>query len=494
MSLFERKKDALSRGVKTPAYDPYGRFKNAGDGVFGFREDKHVVLPGVTFYEKMKLKKVKDYVEKVTEKPCTLSNELINDVYSIYVNDNVKRRPSNGNNAIRHKVLDKVYDSLTKIVTVDSPLYTQILTRELALALQVVDDEIKEEQEKQKGESGGDGGDNGDEESMGLESSLGSEGDEEGEGSSSGDGEGEDGNDKESVDSSSTTAGKSHGTSNRSSLEDIVDKALKKAEKNIEKAKNTTDEKIKDLEDQIGAEAMKDLMNSEPEFLEQIEELKSRLSNVSINKDSIRKVLEKILNESMNYFSTKFKRVEESLFDCEECEDLFGLEFLHPIFKNSEIMSVGNETRLYKGKIDLFLDCSSSMNSMEQFEGSDIRMIDLAKGIAMVLYRMGMIENLYFFDGGLYKIDNVNEITILSFSKTGGTNFNNVINKIKENGNNSVIVTDGYDSCAEYDKKAFWVGIGGTTFDRSDAFASYRSNGQCVAYESTTSKFNYCKQ
>jgi hypothetical protein len=135
------------------------------------------------------------------------------------------------------------------------------------------------------------------------------------------------------------------------------------------------------------------------------------------------------------------------------------------------------------------------MDSRENFEGTEIRMIDLAKGIAMVLFRMGMIDNLYFFDGGLYEIKNVNEITILSFSKSGGTNFNNVINKIKENGNNSVIITDGYDSCREYSNQAFWIGIGGTTFDNNygdSAFPAYKGNKQCVAYNSYTSKFDYC--
>ena len=236
-------------------------------------------------------------------------------------------------------------------------------------------------------------------------------------------------------------------------------------------------------------------MGSDPEFLEKIDELKDSLSRISIDKSSIKKVLEKILNESMNYFSTKFKRVEESLFDCEECEDLFGLEFLHPVFKNSEIMSVGNESRVYKGKMDLYLDCSGSMSYEENFEGTQIRMIDLAKGIAMVLHRMGMIENLYFFDNHLYKINNVNELTILSFSKSGGTNFNKVIDMINENGNNSVIITDGEDSCRKYSKQAFWIGIGGTKFtnDYSDSvFPMYRSNRQAVAYNPVTSKFDYC--
>jgi hypothetical protein len=491
MSLFSRKDGTKGGVVKAPSYDPYGRFKNTGNGIFGFRKDKHVVMPGVTQYEECRLESIKDYVEKETGNPCTLSQELINDVYSIYVNDSVKRRPSNDKNEIRHKVLDKVYDSLTKVVTVDSPLYTQMLTRELALVLQKVEDEVKQEQQKQPG-NGGEDGDADDDSGLGSSMSSGSgDGEDDGEGAGDeGEGDGKEGDESQLP---GKKAGKGTGQ-DRQSLGDIVDKALENANDAIEKAKSNTDEKIKNLEDQLGKEAMKDLMNSNPEFLEEIDVLKDRLKKVSINKQSIRKVMEKILNESMNYFSTKFKRVEESLFDCEECEDLFGLEFLHPIFKNAEIMSVGNETRIYKGKIDLYLDCSGSMDSYETFEGTSIRMIDLAKGIAMVLHRMGMIDNLYFFDNCLYKIENINEISILSFSKSGGTNFNKVIDMVSEKGNNSVIITDGYDNCRKYSKQAFWIGIGGTTFAPygDSAFTNYRENKQCVAYNSNTSKFDYC--
>lgn len=469
MSLINRRKGLNKIGsVKTPSYDPYNRFNNTGDGVFGFRKDKHIIIPGVTSYEERKLEGVKRYVEKNTKKPCTLSTELINDIYSVYVNKDVKRRPETNDNSIRHQVIDKVYDSLTKVVTQDSPLYTQILTRELAMVLQKVDDEMKEEQVKQNSSGEGNG------KSEGLESSTGSDKDNDNENNSQNSGSGE---------------------SNRiSSSSELAKDLLNKAKKDIEKAKLNADNKIKDLEDQLGKEAMKDLMNTNPEFLEEIDELKENLKKISINKDSIRKVLSKILNKSMNYFSTKFKRIEESLFDCEECEDLFGLEFLNPIFRNAEIMNVGNETKIYKGKMDLYLDCSSSMNHSETFEGTNIRMIDLAKGIAMVLYRMGMIENLYFFDGSLYEIKNINEISILSFSKSGGTDFNNVVRKIKENGNNSVIITDGFDSCSDYTDKAFWIGIGGTTFNRKDAFETYRNVGQCVSYNSKSSKFEYCKK
>jgi hypothetical protein len=127
------------------------------------------------------------------------------------------------------------------------------------------------------------------------------------------------------------------------------------------------------------------------------------------------------------------------------------------------------------------------------FENERLRMIDLAKGIAMVLYRMGMIENLYFFNGGLIPIDNPNELSILAFSKGGGTDFDTVVENIRSTGNNSVIITDGYDRCNIHTPEAFWVGIGGTQFSRyDDTFGQYRKNKQCVAYNPSNSLFEYC--
>lgn len=487
MNFLERKQGNNLGVVKAPKFDPFNRYSNNGSGFFGFKKDRHTIIPGVTPYEEMRLKKVKDYVEKKTGKECTLSQELINDIYSMYVNDEVKRRPKGKNNSVRHKVLDKVYNSLTKVVTKDSPLFTQMLTRELSLALQKIDDSVREQQ-KQNGQN-----------ETGIEDSGENEGDsQEGEGDGNGDSKNDnnsDGDPNQNQDSNSNGSSKQSGGNIN---EDIIDKTLEKNKSKIQKAMDNASDKIKDMEDQLGKEATKDLAESDPDFLDKIDKLKNTLKNVSINKENVKKILEKILNESQNYFSTKFKRVEESLFDCEECEDLFGLEFLHPIFKNSQLMDVGNEHRIYKGKIDLYLDCSGSMGSSEKFEGEYIKMLDLVKGIAMVLFRMGMIENLYFFDNNLYQIKNINEITILSFYRSGGTNFERVISKIKENGNNSVIITDGEDYCSTYDKRVFWIGVGGTRFQGSsygeNAFKAYRENRQCVTYNSNSSKFDYCKK
>lgn len=480
-SLFERKSGKGS--FKAPTFDPYNKYKNAEAGAFGFRKDPHVIIPGVTSREAYRLKKIREHVAKVTKEECTVPQSLINDVYSMYVNEDVKRRPSEANNAIKHKVLDKVYNSLTKIVTVDSPLFTEMLTQEVSLYLQKIERELRDEQEK-NGNGPGDGESAFDQDMPGME----------------GPGQGEGGEDEGDQDgeqlSNGLQADKNSTGEERQSYEDMIDKILdsNENEKKLEQAMKKAEDKMQDLKEKLGEEALKDLAFNEPDFLEKIEGLKDALGRVTINKESVQKVMMKILNESQNYFSQKFKTVEESLFDSEEFDDVFGLEFLHPIFRNAELFSAGNATRIYKGKIDLYLDCSGSMSSTGQFEGTNLRMIDLVKGIAMVLFRLGMVENLYFFDTSLYKIEKINEISILSFSKSGGTDFDLVVSSIQKSGNNSVVITDGYDSVHNYTKQAFWIGVGGTTFNSNCEFKTYRSTKQCVAYNGDTSKLEYCSQ
>jgi len=490
MSLFNRKEGSnRGWGIQAPSYDPYGMYTNSTPGVFGYRKDEHVVMPGTTFYEQQRLSSVIDYVANNNEGKCSLQPSLIHDVYSMYVNKDVKRRPDNGKNSSRHKVLDAVYDSLTKVVTTDSPLFSQILLRELALALQFIDEQVREEQSKG---GTGDGG---------LETELGGKGAEgeggEGQGQE-GQGEGEGEGDGENAEGNKSAGSGTGQDSTRDQLsENAIDKALEASKDLIQGAKDKADQKIKELEDQLGKETLKDLAGQDPGFLDKLENVREIIKDVTLNRNSVRKVLEKILNKSQNYFSTKHTKIEESLFDCEECDDLFGLEFLNPIFKNAELMNIGNESRVYRGKFDLFLDCSGSMGYTEEFEGKNIKMINLVKGIAMTMHKMGLIENLYFFDNDLYQINNVNEVTILTFSKTGGTNFNNVVRKIKENNNNSVIITDGEDGCKLYDKRAFWIGVGGTQLQgyggSEDAFKTYREANQCVTYNPGTSSFEYCK-
>lgn len=467
-----------------------GGFKPSFGGGLGLKESmsQHIIQPGVSFSEKMSLKKIKTYVEDQTNQPCTLPDHLIEDVYSMYVNKEIKRAPVTKRNKLKHMITDRVYNSLTKVLTNDSPLFSQMLTRELSIYMQQVQRELEEEQEKQGRGNGGDG----DGEGQGVfdQGQGDGEGDEDGDGES-GQGEGGPESGHSEGPGSKTNEKSSHGDLDQQALNKIMNRNERKLEQAVEKA----EKKMDDLKQALGEEALDDLSNNEPDFLDKIDGLRDALSRISINKDSIRQVLVKILNESSNYFSLKYDRKDESIFDAEELDDVSGLEFLHPIFRNSQLMDVVNETRLYKGKIDLYLDCSGSMGSHENFEGTNVRMIDLVKGIAMILYRMNMIDRLYFFDNSLYEIKNVNEISILSFNRSGGTNFNKVVDQARINGRNSVCITDGEDDCRDYINNMFWVGVGGTKFtsyyNEEGAFKLYRGNRQCVSYNSRKNTFDY---
>jgi hypothetical protein len=106
---------------------------------------------------------------------------------------------------------------------------------------------------------------------------------------------------------------------------------------------------------------------------------------------------------------------------------------------------------------------------------------------------MNMIDKLYFFDTRIYEIKNINEFTILSFERSGGTDFNLVVDQALTNKRNSVIITDGEDGVNKYAKNVFWIGIGGTKFSNNDEFKTYRAIRQCVTYNPSTTNFDYCK-
>ena len=489
-----------------PSNDLYGRYGKSAkkESLFASVEiDKQLILPGVTQRERETLKSIKQYVTESTGYDCTLPDHIIEDVYSLYVNEDFKRRETTGRNAVKQSIIDKVYNSLTKTVTKGSPLFSKMVTRELAVYMQKVQDELDKEKRKDKQSNGNNENDDDSEgQGKGFDQDVSPEEKPE-DGNSEGKLNPEDGED----DNSDKVKGKpvpgkqagegtnvdGQGDLDQSKL-DKINKSIDKYDNLLDKVMKTASDKMKDLEDKIGKEALKDLSESEPGFMDNIDGIKSALNKISINKASIKEVLVKILNKSENHFSKNFHSIEESLFDCEDCEDLYGLEFLNPIFKQAEMMNIVNQTRVYTGKIDLYIDCSSSMRSSRRFEGSSIRMSDLVKGIAMILYQMGMIEKLYFFDSGIYEIKKINEFSILSFDKTGGTNFNNVIDKCKISGRNSVIITDGQASAEDYVKNAFWVGIGGANFDGDyGAWKKYRDGRQCVAYqEDSSGGFKYC--
>jgi hypothetical protein len=468
-------KKAGSQAPFKKFFDPY----EESDG-FLKKIRKEVILPGVTHYEEDRLSRIHKYIEDKTGKPSTLPQHMLNDVYSMYVNKDIKKKPVTKYNAIKQKVIDSAYNSLTKMIAKDSVLFSQIVTREISLYMQEVQDLIEEETKDKDGNKNG---------IPGLEQ----EGEDDGSGEGEGDGSGDSGGAGEPSAGTGAGKGQSSGGPAPKGFEKKVDDIIKNSQNTLDKAMKNAEKEIKEIEDLLGKEASKELSNADSNFLEDFNRLKALLKKVTFNKESIKTVLMKILNKSQNYFSKNAITVEESIFDADELEELFGLEYLHPIFRNAGILDIGNEGKIYTGKIDLYLDCSGSMSSTANFGGTNIKMSELVKGIAIILYRMGMIDKLYFFDTSIYEIKNINEFTILSFDRSGGTNFDRVVEQTLANKRNSVVITDGEDGVNKYAKNVFWIGIGGTRFSRNDEFKTYRALRQCVTYNPSTTNFDYCK-
>lgn len=481
MDFFKKvNKKAGSLAPLKKFYDPYEE-----SGGFLKKVRKEVILPGVTKYEEARLGKIHNYIEEKTGKPSTLPQHMLNDVYSMYVNRDIKKKPVTKYNTIKQKVIDSTYNSLTKMIAKDSVLFSQIVTREISLYMQQVQDLIEEETKDKDGNKSGVPG-------------LDQEGEDPDDQSGQGQGQGgeNDGNSQGTGNpAGGTGAGK--GSSSESpapkGFEKKVDDIIKKSQNKLDQAMKNAEKEIKEIEDLLGKDAAKELSDTDANFLEDFNRLKALLKKVTFNKDNIKTVLMKILNKSQNYFSKNAITIEESIFDADELDELFGLEYLHPIFRNAGIMDIGNEGKLYTGKIDLYLDCSGSMSSTANFSGSNIKMSELVKGIAIILYRMNMIDRLFFFDTGLYEIKNINEFTILSFDRNGGTDFDRVVDQALATKRNSVVITDGEDGVRKYAKNVFWIGIGGTRFQRDDEFQTYRALRQCVTYNPSTSNFDYCK-
>jgi len=483
------KKKAESTAPLKKFYDPY---EESGGLLKKIR--KEVILPGVTNYEEAKLSKIHDYIELKTGKPSTLPQHMLNDVYSMYVNRDIKKKAVTKYNSIKQKVIDSTYNSLTKMVAKDSVLFSQIVTREISLYMQQVQDLIEEETKDENGNKSGIPGldQEGEDDGSGSGSGQGGQGQGDGEGDEN-DGNGDSSGNGNPAGGTGAGKGPSSGGPAPKGFEKKVDDIIKQNQSKLDQAMKNAEKEIKEIEELLGKEAAKELSDTDANFLEDFNRLKELLKKVTFNKDNIKNVLMKILNKSQNYFSKNAITVEESIFDADELDELFGLEYLHPIFRNAGIMDIGNEGKIYTGKIDLYLDCSGSMSSTANFGGVNIKMSELVKGIAIILYRMNMIDKLYFFDTRIYEIKNINEFTILSFDRSGGTNFNLVVDQALSNKRNSVIITDGEDGVSKYAKNVFWIGIGGTKFSRNDEFKTYRAIRQCVTYNPSTTNFDYCK-
>lgn len=225
-----------------------------------------------------------------------------------------------------------------------------------------------------------------------------------------------------------------------------------------------------------------------------LNQVRKDIHALTMNKKAIVEAIKQILDNSKNYFSRKYKLKEIDLLEADEIEDIYGMEYVHPVFQGLMIDRLSTEERKYMGRIDLYIDISGSMSSNCGIPG--VSNLLFAKSIALAMLNMDLLNNLYTFDTRVKKIEPT-ELNILMIGFGGGTSIETVVQHVVNIGkNNAICLTDGEDSVQTYDERMFFMGTIGVLFSYFShpgygkldengytAGMKYIKNGQCINFD-----------
>jgi hypothetical protein len=165
------------------------------------------------------------------------------------------------------------------------------------------------------------------------------------------------------------------------------------------------------------------------------------------------------------------------------------MELLHPKFRSVMIEDMLVKETKKIGKIDVYVDVSGSMSSSAQIENDkggylDISRSTFAKSLVLKLKKMDLVNEVYSFENRVHK-EGSKLIDILSLDGNGGTDLDKVIEKIRLNDKNALIITDAEDRCTKYSDKAFFIGVSGSRFNSFDTqvLREYHSKKQMVIFD-----------
>tara|TARA_R110002020_G_scaffold453970_2_gene669209 strand:+ start:8852 stop:10150 length:1299 start_codon:yes stop_codon:yes gene_type:complete len=196
-----------------------------------------------------------------------------------------------------------------------------------------------------------------------------------------------------------------------------------------------------------------------------------------------KKGLSKFVNKSMKSFKNSIGinpvRIEESILDADEVNDVLEIEYLPQLSLMEDISVSDVKTSL---SYDLYIDISGSMSSNLKLGKTTLTRLQLCSILGWKMKLLGVLNNVYTFNSYVHKIS---EDDILQTTEDGGTRFNKVLENAKKTRNPSVILTDGQDRYGEYLKNIFVMNICEFYNDGSYALNKMIKNRQIAIYKST---------
>lgn len=452
--------------------------------------------------------------------------ELLSDVFNSYYNDVTKLTfaEQQASNQFRYKMLQNMTDPMSKVITKDSSVKSMVMTRAMAqyfsllMAYQKQTDEEQFEQMKEqmkKQPQCAKPGQNGQGQAGSQQKSNDADGDPDQDKDQQQPGDqGDQDNDQDqdqdnSNDSSQPQNEQGNGGSSGSSKNDqdkapdptdqSLDDMLNKLEKLMDSktAQQMHDDMINDAKETI---KMIDNMMDDTDMQEdwsngtdlsgldnnKLRSVQRQLDDMKMNLGGVKSAIQKLLDRSKNYFSGKEKVNYESILDSDSLDGLEEYILLHPKLRHVMLDNINVKETTREGKINIYIDISVSMNDRCKLAGSDMQMekIDFAKAFVMKMKQMGILNEVYLFNGQVHK--NKGRIFDIAAIRTeGGTSIGNVVrhaNRMKEN---AIVLTDAEDNCNLYSEYAYFIGVEGCQFQYfdTDIMRQYADNKQCIMFD-----------
>lgn len=210
----------------------------------------------------------------------------------------------------------------------------------------------------------------------------------------------------------------------------------------------------------------------------------SRITKIEMHVGTLNQKLKKLMNRAISHFNAKRKIIYDDLLNSSDIGGIEDWTFFHPSLRKIFIEDVVVKDTINIGKLDVYLDVSGSMSNHYNGENRDISRVEFAKSFALKLLKEGMLNDLYTFNTRVAKIKS--NIWDISFIKpNGGTDLDKVVEKISNNSNNAIVITDGEDNCQIYNEKAFFIGLKGCKFSyfNPSVIYEYVENEQVIIFD-----------
>jgi len=212
-----------------------------------------------------------------------------------------------------------------------------------------------------------------------------------------------------------------------------------------------------------------------------------KLLKIDLSLQELGNWIEILLKKSSGYFESKLEKRYVHLLDADDGQMLESeLHLLHPRLRNIFWDDLSVPIRTRKGKVNLYIDISGSMDATiyKSAEGDKVSSLDFAKALACEMSKKRLINEVFLFNNHINSYQHDPE-SLAKIIAIGGTDISKVVAHINDKKENSIIITDACDRCALYSEHAYFIGVKGASFRvfGKEAMAKYSFNNQAVLFD-----------